>query len=525
MNSDSDISDFNSRLRELRHDIRTPIGHIIGYSELIEENLDATALKACGHDLQAIQNAGQKMLALIDQYFGNDKNSSDEIEFDDAQFHLRMQLNHIAGYAEMLREDALDDGRNEMLGDLDHISEAQVKALQMLETLGRRLFETKATTMLKSAKHNIKTNVSKDTSAPSLAGIGGEILVVDDDPGNRELLARRLARGGYTSVTVDSGEEALVCLDKRRFDLVLLDQIMPGKSGLEILQIMQASPRLRTIPVIMLSAADNPELMVQCVLSGAEDYVSKPFNPVLFIARINACLEKVRLRQNTARNLKVFISSPGDVIPERQIVKKVIGHLNEEFNGRAYLVPILWEEEPLLASDTFQAQIHPPRNTDIYVGILWSRIGSPLPEKILRPDGTIYDSGTAFEFEDALHGFHQNGHPEMLLYRKNGSPTVSLEDKDIVLDRLEQIDRLQSYVDRYFIGDDGSYVAAFHTFDDDAQFETIIETHLRKLVERILSGGQSSKAKIKQNPGKGPSRIQKIKKKAPEGYHDSTFTS
>ena len=323
-------------------------------------------------------------------------------------------------------------------------------------------------------------------------GIGGEILVVDDDPANRELLARRLARGGYTSVTAESGEEALDKLENRRFDLVLLDQIMPGKSGLEVLQIMQASRRLRAIPVIMLSAADDSELMVQCVLNGAEDYVSKPFNPVLLTARINACLEKVRLRQNAAKQLKVFISSPGDVIPERMIVKTVIGRLNEEFNGRAYLIPILWEEEPLLASDTFQAQIHPPRHTDIYLGILWSRIGSPLPESIKRPDGTIYDSGTAFEFEDALHGFNKNGHPEMLLYRKSGSPTVSLEDRSVVLDRLEQIDRLQSYVDRFLIGEDGSYAAAFHTFEEAAQFETMIEMHMRKLVERILSGEGSA---------------------------------
>src|SRR5210317_1714875 len=136
--------------------------------------------------------------------------------------------------------------------------------------------------------------------------------------------------------------------------------------------------------------------MVQCILHGAEDYIAKPFNPILLTARINACLEKVRLRRNAARQIKVFISSPGDVIPERLIVKSVLGRLNDEFTGRALMIPILWEEEPLLASDTFQAQIHPPRETEIYIGILWSRIGSPLPDTIIRPDGTIYDSGTAF---------------------------------------------------------------------------------------------------------------------------------
>lgn len=483
-----DKNDFKVKLSQLRHDLRTPIGHIIGYSELLEEEMDTETLAACSHDLQSIQNAGQKMLALIDQYFGETKNSFEELQADDAQFQLRMQLNHIAGYAEILREDALDDGHDELIGDIDHITEAQVKVVELLETLGGRLLDETTSKKGKATKVGGSKNPSAVVATDSIFGIGGEILVVDDDPGNRELLARRLARGGYTSVTANSGEEALDILEKRRFDLVLLDQIMPGKSGLEVLQIMQASPRLRAVPVIMLSAADDSELMVQCVLNGAEDYVSKPFNPVLLTARINACLEKVRLRQNAAKQLKVFISSPGDVIPERMIVKTVIGRLNEEFGGRAYLVPILWEEEPLLASDTFQAQIHPPRHTDIYLGILWSRIGSPLPETILRPDGTVYDSGTAFEYEDALHGFKKNGYPEMLLYRKSGSPTLSLADREVVLDRLEQIDRLQSYVDRFLIGDDGSYAAAFHTFEEAGQFEDMIEMHLRKLVERILSG-------------------------------------
>jgi len=258
-----------------------------------------------------------------------------------------------------------------------------------------------------------------------------------------------------------------------------------------VLEIIQNNPRLRTIPVIMLSAADDSDLIVQSVLHGAEDYISKPFNPVLLTARINACLEKVRLRQNVARQLRVFISSPGDVIAERLICKAVIGRLNEEFTGKAFLVPILWEEEPLLASDTFQAQIHPPRQTDIYIGILWSRIGSPLPETIRREDGTIYDSGTAFEFEDALHGFGENGHPEMLLYRKTGAPEISLANKVDVLERLDQIDRLQNYVDRFLIGEDGSYVAAFHNFDDGPQFDAMIEMHLRKLVERILASDVS----------------------------------
>lgn len=484
-NPDAKPDDFKTRLSNLRHDLRTPVGHIMGYAELIEEDMDEECLKVCQHDLQAIQTAGQKLLAMVDQYFGDTKTSADEIDIQDAQFQMRLQLNHIAGYAEMLREDAIDEERTEILGDLNHIAEAQKLVVRMLEGIGPDLLS--ATDGDASARKSDPDRPKEEAAPATIAGIGGEILIVDDDPANRELLTRRLERGGYVSKAAGSGREALEMLAQRKFDLILLDQMMPGLSGLETLQEIKANARLRSIPVIMLSASDDSTLVVQCILSGAEDYVAKPFNPVLLTARINACLEKVRLRRNAARQIKVFISSPGDVIPERMIVKAVLTRLNDEFSGRALLIPILWEEEPLLASDTFQAQIHPPRETEVYIGILWSRIGSPLPETIKRPDGTIYDSGTAFEFEDALGGYLERGLPEMLLYRKSGAPTVSLEDTAAVLERIDQIDRLKAYVEKHLMGDDGSYASAFHMFDTPEQFETMIEMHVRKLVERLLS--------------------------------------
>ncbi len=326
-----------------------------------------------------------------------------------------------------------------------------------------------------------------DLAAAAITGLGGDILVVDDNQMNRELLSRRLERGGYSATTAASGDEALQVLNRRGFDLILLDHMMPGLSGLETLQQIKANPQIRSIPVIMLSATDDADVMVRCILSGADDYVAKPFNPVLLIARINAALEKVRLRRNAARQIKVFISSPGDVIPERQIAKMVLGRLNEEYAGRALLVPILWEEEPLLVTQTFQAQIHPPHETDIYLGVLWSRIGSPLPDTIRREDGTLYESGTAFEFEDALAGHRATGKPEMLLYLKTGFPEVSLENREEVLSRLEQLDRLNDYRERMLMGEDGSYAAAFHMFDRIEQFETMLEIHLRKLVQSILA--------------------------------------
>ncbi len=482
-----DSNEFKVQLSKLRHDIRTPVGHIIGYAEMIEEDLPAGLLKTFSGDLQAIQNAGHKMLALIEDFLGATTASPEEVNVSEAQFQFRMQLNHVNGYSEMIFEEATDLNEADFISDLENIAEAGRAALSLVDAIPQRLLEENANKKTVPKKKGKFSPQQDMLSINSQIGQGGELLLVDDDPSNRELLRRRVKRMGYSARTVSSGEEALALLETDRFDLVLLDYMMPGLSGLETLQRMKASSRLRTIPVIMLSASDDIEMMVDCILQGAEDYIFKPFNPILLQARISACLEKVRLRQNISKQFRIFISSPGDVIPERRVAKTVIGRLNEEFFGRAYLVPILWEEEPMLASETFQAQIHPPHETEIYVGILWSRIGSPLPDTILRPDGTRYESGTAFEFEDALGGFKQQGSPEMLLYRKQGAPTLSLEDRDVVLDRLDQIDKLTRYLDRWLIGEDGSYIGAFHMFETEEQLDTMLEMHLRKLVEARLA--------------------------------------
>ena len=201
------------------------------------------------------------------------------------------------------------------------------------------------------------------------------------------------------------------------------------------------------------------------------------------------------------RRLKIFVSSPGDVIPERQVARKVIGALNEEMMGKVFLVPILWEQEPLLASGTFQTQIDPPEEVDILLGILWSRIGSPLPKNLLRDDGTRYESGTAFELESALTRYHDRKKPDVLLYRKLGAPSVSLENKKELMERLEQMELLDVYIKNNLQADDGSYLAAFHTFTTEEQFEEILKTHLRKLIFKQLENSEEPESETAPTTG------------------------
>jgi adenylate cyclase len=132
----------------------------------------------------------------------------------------------------------------------------------------------------------------------------GLILIVDDVEANRDLLARRLQRYGHQIKTARDGREAIACLNTETFDLILCDIMMPDINGYEVLEYLKADPNLRHIPVIMISALEDTSSVVRCIELGAEDYLSKPFNPTLLKARINACLEKKRLRDQEQTFLK-----------------------------------------------------------------------------------------------------------------------------------------------------------------------------------------------------------------------------
>ena len=130
------------------------------------------------------------------------------------------------------------------------------------------------------------------------------LLIVDDNEDNRYTLTRRLQREGYQNLTTAAdGKQALDLLESRPFALVLLDVMMPDLNGYQVLERMRADDRLRHIPVIMISALDEIDSVIRCIELGAEDYLSKPFNPTLLRARVGASLEKKRLHDGLVHAL------------------------------------------------------------------------------------------------------------------------------------------------------------------------------------------------------------------------------
>jgi DNA-binding response OmpR family regulator len=309
-------------LANLRHELRTPLNAIIGYSEMLLEDAEDEGL-ADFTDLQKIHTAGQELLALVNDILDPAKIQAGKSDLDPEtigaklNFELRTPLNAIIGYTEMLLEDAKDAEQADLLPDLQKIHAAAQRFLALLSDVVNFSrteadgtvtdLETAATSsMIRDAVAAIHPLAEDD--ADSVPVEQGCLLVVDDNEMNRDTLSRHLERQGHTVAAAENGRRALEMVTTHRFDLVLLDIMMPEVDGYQVLQRLKDDDTWRDIPVIMISALDEIDSVVRCIEMGAEDYLPKPFDPVLLKARISACLEKKRLRdqevaylQNVAR--------------------------------------------------------------------------------------------------------------------------------------------------------------------------------------------------------------------------------
>jgi len=134
----------------------------------------------------------------------------------------------------------------------------------------------------------------------------GRLLVVDDNKVKRILLSRGLEGNGHKVETAENGKQALEKLRTDSFDLVLLDIEMPEMNGYQVLEVCLQDDELRNIPIIMTSSLDEIDSVVKCIELGAEDYLNKPVNPILLRARVNASLEKKRLRDEQRKLFRTF---------------------------------------------------------------------------------------------------------------------------------------------------------------------------------------------------------------------------
>jgi WD40 repeat protein len=179
--------------------------------------------------------------------------------------------------------------------------------------------------------------------------------------------------------------------------------------------------------------------------------------------------------------VRIFVSSPADVERERAMVKDILDRLAGEFLPYFRVEPVLWEEEALTADRTFQAGMVKPSDCDIVLVVLWTRLGSPLPQ-----DPYQGRTGTEWEFFDAVDATAEDGRPEVLVYKKTNPKLVDITNPQQTLQAVEDRKRLEEFFLRNFFNEDQTFRRAFRTFDSDAVFRNLVEVQLRKLLNRRI---------------------------------------
>lgn len=322
-------------LSTIRHDLRTPINAIIGYSELLLEEADESAQADFVSDLRKIHAAGTELLSLVNELLDPAKIEATPLD-DDLEAvatglnqATRTPINAVLALCEKLLKAAAADREAPVL-DLRRIHAAATRFASLTGEIVQGQAPRDAEGGEAATPATGPATAAEATTPDAVTGIGsqaeepmesasandGPVLVVDDNVINRDILARWLKREGLRAVVATNGRQALELLAAETFDLVLLDILMPEMDGIQVLQHLKAYARLREIPVVMISALDEIESVVRCLELGADDYLPKPFNPAILKARIGASLEKKRLRDRVAayrRQINLFTAAAAEI--------------------------------------------------------------------------------------------------------------------------------------------------------------------------------------------------------------------
>lgn len=238
---------------------------------------------------------------------------------------LKTPINQIIGYSEMLAEDAEDRGAADAVADLSKIGAA---ARTLLELIDRELRPGRVELPPASSPSAASVGAPRDASAVSAPASALEplpplpggtdpgldrLLVVDDNEMNRDMLSRRLKSKKYVVEVAEDGRQALDMLAKERFDLVLLDVMMPGISGLDVLREVRQTKSRADLPIIMATAKDQSDDIVEALKLGANDYVTKPIDFPVCLARVQSQLA-LKHAQDQVKRLNAGLARRNDLI-------------------------------------------------------------------------------------------------------------------------------------------------------------------------------------------------------------------
>ena len=325
IDQDADTRTERALTAYLRQELSAPATAIMGYAEILMNDAVRSGRAALIDDLRRIHDASWSLygliLSLLDRAaIPRTDGISDQSEFRRMLRHaLRTPLNAIKGYGEMLREDVADASAEAFAADLDKLLGEATLLLDRIDGLvtysgaEASAFDevARSSTLIAAPAMMVESLLKAVPPVPAnegeLAAVRpSRILVVDDNASNRDLLSRRLQRHRHTVLQAEDGATALALVEKEALDLILLDLMMPGINGYDVLKLLKRDPRFRDIPVIMISALSELDSIVRCIEAGADDYLAKPFDPTLLRARVGSSLEKKHMRDREREMVKAL---------------------------------------------------------------------------------------------------------------------------------------------------------------------------------------------------------------------------
>jgi class 3 adenylate cyclase/CheY-like chemotaxis protein len=337
----------------LRVDLRTALDEIIGYVQMMPGGAGeptSDPLVSGAHELAAIASS----LALAVDSSSPHPTGRYLAKFGERLLPLGNRMRRCAGQLLALAAAAPPD----VAADLERIAKASRRVTALADELlanpeafARGDADPAAAPLIAALRDAL---VAVERPAPVAAET--TVLIVDDNEDNRRLLAKRVEREGYSRLLADGGRKALELLEEHRVDLVLLDVLMPDVDGLEVLRQIKSRPAWRDIPVLMISAVDDVAIVARCIEEGADDYLPKPFDPMILRARLRSCIERRQLREMEKQRTTELETLLSQVQEERRTSESLLLNIlprmvADELRGKGSVDPMYFEDVTILFTD------------------------------------------------------------------------------------------------------------------------------------------------------------------------------
>ena len=321
-------------LTQIKQDFTTPVDAISDYINLIIDGSDVYD-DEISDEFQNIKKSAKTLRVNFNDAFSEyadtkRKTISNDEEASILRHDLRTPLNGIIGYSEILLEDFEDDIEESHSEDINHIiglaKEVEGAIARFVDFLKDGTDKTSESLAENESAENLFSSLGKiDYKLEIIDEIKqSRILVVDDIKTNCDVLKRRLENNTFLVEVSMSGKDALEKIAKEKFDLVLLDVLMPEVNGLEVLIKIREEYSADKLPVIMVSSFDDVESISKCIQLGASDYLPKPVNSTILTQKVASTLERKSLREREEQLLselhKQAITDEMTGVPNRRYV-------------------------------------------------------------------------------------------------------------------------------------------------------------------------------------------------------------